>query len=111
MSLADSKYVPPKMMSSSPFKAAVKPGLKVSIDPSDNELTPALNTALITSPIYYIISMPVPDTLGAPHFNGRNITEFLEYLENLFKEYYIETDIIKCRKLPRYCGKQIGRYI
>jgi hypothetical protein len=105
MSLADLKHVLFKIISSSPFKAAVKPRLKISINPSNNRLTSILNTALIISSIYYIMLIPVLNALRAPYFNGRNITEFLEYLKNLFKEYYIETDIIKYRKLPRYYGK------
>jgi hypothetical protein len=105
MSLADLKYVFFKIMFSLPFKAAIKPRLKVSINLSDNRLTSVLNTALITSFIYYIMFMPVLSALRAPYFNGRNITEFLKYLENLFKEYYIKIDIIKYRKLPRYYGK------
>jgi hypothetical protein len=105
MSLTDSKYVPPKIISSSPFKAAIKSRLKININPSNNRLTPILNTALITFFIYYIMFIPVLNTLKAPYFNGRNITEFLKYLKNLFKKYYIKTDIIKYRKLPRYYGK------
>jgi hypothetical protein len=105
MSLADLKYIFFKIMSSSPFKAAIKPRLKVNTDPSNNRLTSILNAALITSFIYYIMLMPVLGASGASYFNSQNITEFLEYLKNLFKEYYIEIDIIKYRKLPRYYGK------
>jgi hypothetical protein len=111
MSLADSKHVLFKIISSSPFKTAIKSRLKVSTDLNNNRLTSILNIALITSPIYYIMFISVLSALGAPYFNGRNITEFLKYLKNLFKEYYIKINIIKYRKLPRYYGKQIGRYI
>jgi hypothetical protein len=87
------------------FKTVIKSRLKISINLNNNRLTFILNIALITSFIYYIIFILVLNTLKAPYFNDRNITEFLEYLKNLFKEYYIKTDIIKYRKLPRYYGK------
>jgi hypothetical protein len=95
MSLADLKHVFLKIISSSPFEAAIKPRLKININLNNNRLTFILNIALITSFIYYIIFISILDTLRAPYFNGRNITEFLECLKNLFKEYYIKIDIIK----------------
>jgi hypothetical protein len=105
VSLANSKYVFLKIIFSSPFKTAVKPKLKISINLNNNKLTFILNIALITFSVYYIIFIFILDTLKAPYFNNRNITEFLEFFKNFFEEYYIKIDIIKYRKLPRYYGK------
>jgi hypothetical protein len=105
MFLANLKYVFLKIIFFSPFKAAIKLRLKVNTDLNNNKLISILNTALITSSVYYIIFIFILDILKAFYFNNQNITEFLEYFKNLFKEYYIKIDIIKYWKLSFYYEK------
>src|SRR5215212_2101977 len=53
---------------------------------------------------------PMPGTPGAPFFDGRDITEFLERFEDMCSEYYIDKESQVVR-LPKYCETSIGRYV
>src|SRR5271155_3417888 len=48
-----------------------------------------------------------PNEPGAPHFNGENVSEFLEEWV-FFCDDYGCSDQLKCSRLPSYCNKDIG---
>jgi hypothetical protein len=48
-----------------------------------------------------------PNEPGAPHFNGENVSEFLEEW-GFFCEDYGYKDPLKCTRLPAYCDGDIG---
>ena len=54
--------------------------------------------------------MPRPGQPGALSFDGNSITDFLKDWEMECEEYGL-TDAQKCKKLPRYCTKDIGEAI
>src|SRR5216117_4201034 len=47
---------------------------------------------------------------GAMSFDGNNVTDFLKDWDMECEEYGL-TDVQKCKKLPRYCNKDIGEAI
>lgn len=49
--------------------------------------------------------------MGAPYFDGRNISEFLENLQYLYEEAGITTDSAKVQRLARYCGIQVSPWV
>lgn len=51
--------------------------------------------------------MPRPSQPGALCFDGMGVTDFLKEW-NIECEEYGLTDVQKCKKLPRYCNKEIG---
>ena len=48
-----------------------------------------------------------PNEPGAPHFDGKNVTEFIEEW-GFFTDDYGCNDRLKCTRLPMYCDKTIG---
>ncbi|MCJ1427048.1 hypothetical protein MMC29_004951 [Sticta canariensis] len=58
----------------------------------------------------FIMAMPYPGTPGAPFFDGRNVTEFLDRFSDLCTGYKL-SDAEKMRRLPRYCDMRIGQSI
>jgi hypothetical protein len=48
-----------------------------------------------------------PNQPGSPHFDGNNVSEFLEEW-SFFCEDYGLSDKFKCTRLPTYCDKDIG---
>src|SRR5436190_11917941 len=54
--------------------------------------------------------MPRPGQPGAMSFDGNNVTDFLKDWDMESEEYGL-TEVQKCRKLPRYCSKDIGEAV
>ena len=70
---------------------------------------PAANTIPPTPPAMNLYR-PVllrPNQPGAPHFDGKNVTEFIEEW-GFFCDNYGCSDQLKCTRLPAYCDKDIG---
>ncbi len=63
---------------------------------------------IIIRPI--IGNMPRAGQPGALSFDGNNVTDFLKDWDMECEEYGL-TDVQKCKKLPRYCNKDIGEAI
>lgn len=57
------------------------------------------------------IVMPAPRTVGAPYFNGNNVTEFLETMEYLFEDAVIVDGRQRVMRMARYCEDSIAGYI
>jgi hypothetical protein len=57
-----------------------------------------------------VIPMPSSGTPGAPHFDGLNVTDFLDRFSDLCDEHGVSSQH-KFTKLPRYCDKLIGDFI
>lgn len=55
-------------------------------------------------------SMPVPGTLGAPFFDGDEITEFLDHYEEICENHHLE-NMERLERLPRYCNFFCRRYV
>ena len=73
--------------------------------------TPAISNADGHYPrMGMLMPLPQPGTSGAPHFTGKNVSEFLKTWENLCEDYGV-TSADQLKKLPRYCTRLIGRYI
>ena len=53
-----------------------------------------------------VMVMPYPGTPGAPSFDGRNVTNFLDCFSDLCTDYKL-SDAEKMRSLPRYCAIRI----
>lgn len=54
--------------------------------------------------------LPAPGSLGAPWFEGKNVTEFLEMFDNMCEDYSIsEQDRLK--KVSRYCEFKTREYV
>ena len=53
---------------------------------------------------YVARTMPKPGTPGAPRFEGRNISEFLDSFERIYKRYDIRNNARILEILPDYCG-------
>jgi len=51
---------------------------------------------------------PLPHQLGAPYFDGINVTEFLARWEHLTMDW---TDGQRIKKMPLYCKTTLGLYI
>ena len=60
---------------------------------------------------YPLMPMPPPGAPGAPCFRGKNVTQFLEVLENMYLDYRVTDEAAKCKKLAGYCEPQIARYV
>lgn len=72
--------------------------------------SPGVNPVGLPGPVHYVIPMPSAGTPGAPHFEGLNVTDFLERFSDLCEEHGVSTNY-KIAKLPRYCDKLIGDFI
>jgi len=59
---------------------------------------------------YVVGTMPRPGQSGALLFDGNGISDFLKEWDMECEEYGL-TEAQKCRKLPRYCSKDIGEAI
>ena len=59
---------------------------------------------------YFPIIMPYPGTLGAPFFDGQNITHFLDLYSQLCSDYRL-SESEKIIRLPWYCEFFTGNYI
>ena len=77
------------------------PSSSATTDPA-TDTTPPTPTMSLYRPVLLRPNQP-----GAPHFDGTNVTEFLEEWE-FFCDDYGCTDHLKCTRLPAYCDKDIG---
>lgn len=57
------------------------------------------------------IVMPAPRTVGAPYFNGNNVTEFLETIEYLFEDAIIIDRRQRVMRIARYYKDSISGYV
>jgi len=51
---------------------------------------------------------PLPHQIGAPYFDGTDITDFVIYCEDLTMDW---TDGLRIKKIPLCCEKMVGRYV
>ena len=72
------------------------------------QLNDRSGSPIIIRPI--IGNMPHAGQPGALSFDGNNVTDFLKDWDMEYEEYGL-TDVQKCKKLPRYCNKDIGEAI
>jgi len=72
-------------------------------------MPPALEPTAVMPPVTNVYRPVIlrPNQPGAPHFNGENVSEFLEEW-GFFCEDYGYKDPLKCTRLPAYCEKDIG---
>src|SRR5438552_10459227 len=76
-----------------------------------SDLSESVNMPATPITIHPIVGiMPRPRQPGALRFDGTGISDFLKDWELECEEYRL-TDAQKCKKLPRYCGKDIGEAI
>ncbi len=61
-------------------------------------------------PIYSRAVMPYPGSLGAPFFEGFNITDFLESYSRMCTDYQVDEQE-KIKRLSWYCELFTGKYI
>jgi len=54
--------------------------------------------------------MPMPGSVGAPFFDGKNVTEFLTRFEDLCSAYGVAPSQ-KVAQMVRYCSRSIGQYL
>ena len=59
---------------------------------------------------YFPMVRPYPGTPGAPMFDGKNITHFLDLYDQLCSHYRL-SESEKIYRLPLYCEYFIGRYV
>jgi hypothetical protein len=70
----------------------------------------ASDSAIPLTPPAMTVYRPVllrPNQPGAPHFDGKNVTEFIEEW-GFFCDDYGCNDRLKCTRLPSYCDKKIS---
>lgn len=70
--------------------------------PSDQSMT-------MQTPRLYI-PLPGPKTVGAPHFDGTNVTDFLEEWEIFCQDHGLSQSM-QVQRMPPYCDLFIGDYI
>ena len=63
------------------------------------------NQANISSAISFF---PLPHQMGAPYFDGKDVTDFIAHWEDLTIDW---TDNQRIKKVPLYCEKLIGKYL
>jgi len=51
---------------------------------------------------------PLPHQMGAPYFDGTDITDFVIQWEDLTMDW---KDGLRIKKVPLYCEKMVGRYV
>jgi len=51
---------------------------------------------------------PLPYQMGAPYFDGKDVTDFIAHWEDLTIDW---TDSQRIKKVPLYCEKLIGKYL
>jgi len=51
---------------------------------------------------------PLPHQMGAPYFDGTDVTDFVIQWEDLTIDW---TDGLKIKKVPLYCEKMVGKYV
>ena len=51
---------------------------------------------------------PLPDQVGAPYFDGKDVTDFLIKWEDLTLDW---SDDRRIKKIPLYSDQLIGRYL
>ena len=56
-------------------------------------------------------TMPVPKMPGAPMFQGKDVTEFMEMMESLFQRHHVVADKDKLAYLLDYCQSAIFMWI
>jgi len=61
---------------------------------------------LIEGPRKQFHYMPVPGAQGAPYFNGKQATDFLQRYKLMFREFE-EEESIAVKRLPLYCSDQV----
>ena len=55
-------------------------------------------------------SFPLPGNHGAPKFNGKSVTDFLDTYEKLCKSHLL-TEAEKIKRLHKYCTPAIGQFV
>ena len=94
------------MATSGPGSLGIPPSIGSSKMP-----TPTSSPPIATpSAVRYMVPMPAPGSPGALHFDGHNITEFLERFEELCDEYGVAVEE-RWVKLPRYCERPIAEFM
>jgi hypothetical protein len=73
------------------------------IQESTYQPVPIMSTKIVPS-------VPLPQSPGAPYFEGHNVTEFLERFEDQAEDAGWD-DKVKVRRLPRYCSLAVGQYV
>ena len=75
-------------------------------------VTPQPAVQTVAPPVYAIVQtpMPLPGTVGAPSFEGNNITGFLETWELLVRDHHL-TEGDSVYRLPSYCSPMIKEAI
>ena len=71
-------------------------------DPAANAIPPMPPAMNLYRPVLLHPNQP-----SAPHFDGKNVTEFIEEW-GFFCDDYVCSDQLKCTQLPAYCDKGIG---
>ena len=79
-----------------------------TLESSTNSLNPLQQTTAMLAMFY--MPMPPPGTPGSPMFEGANVTEFLEWYEDLCSNYHV-LDKDRLAQLPRYCLQPIAETI
>lgn len=57
-----------------------------------------------------LMVMPFPGTPGAPYFDGKNVTDFLNRYEDMCNDFRVE-ESERLKRLPRYCEEITKDYV
>ena len=61
-------------------------------------------------PMMFRMPLPPPGAPGAPYFEGKNVTDFLEAFDNLCDEHSVN-EVARLKKVARYCETRTRKYI
>ena len=84
-----------------------------SSTPSSKASTNALDTPNSSLPdrvVHVMLPCPLPGTPGAPYFDGRNVTDFLDRYAYMCKNHNLSQEEMFLR-LPEYCTRLYAAYI
>lgn len=97
-----SEGIMPSVVSASNGNSSSNPASSSSTSPSEQP-------APLQVPKLYV-PLPGPKTVGAPHFDGTNITDFLEEWEIFCQDHGL-SQLMQVQRMPQYCSLFIGEYI
>ena len=78
-------------------------GTPVESTPKDNIAGEQPGILVPVGDSWWQYAMPVPKMPGAPMFQGKDMTEFMEMMESLFQRYHVVANKDKLVYLPDYC--------
>lgn len=81
-----------------------------SMNPDIGTPTSSMDHVAMGYPVLRMM-LPTPNSMGAPFFDGKNVTEFLENLSDMYDDAGIKDEDQKVKRLARYCGPTVGPWV